>query len=390
MTTLANIEDLEPLVAAAAGGDADAFGRIIGATSGLVASIALAIVRDMDLSQEIAQDVFLSAWRDLKKLRNPASFLPWLRQMTRNRAHHVLRGRVRGRRLMVQLADDGEAEAIPDLRAGASERLLANEQREMLRSALATLPEETREVLTLYYREGQSAAQVASLLELSEDAVKKRLSRARAALRDTMLERLGETLGRTTPGAAFTAVVMTALPLTIPVTASAAAAGTAKVASAAGTTSGGVWAWLVWLFMPIVVFLLSASGGLLGVVLGARGVARGARDDRERRELRHFLYANIAAVLVVAVGFQLGTNLIKGAWFPIVNFAAFNVVMLSLHLRWLPRIVERRREAEMRENPERARARRRRDRFYGIVGWVGGLGLGWLGLLLGLLSSNKL
>lgn len=102
MSAVRHAHDLEPLVAAAANGDAAAFGHVIGATSGLVTSIALAIVRDVDLSQDIAQDVFLSAWRDLRQLRNPGSVLPWLRQMTRNRAHHVLRGRVRARRWMVQ------------------------------------------------------------------------------------------------------------------------------------------------------------------------------------------------------------------------------------------------------------------------------------------------
>jgi RNA polymerase sigma factor (sigma-70 family) len=390
MTAVTNVDNLEPLVAAATGGDADAFGRIIGATSGLVASIALAIVRDVDLSQEIAQDVFLSAWRDLTKLRNPASFLPWLRQMTRNRAHHVLRGRLRGRRWMVQLADEGEAEAIPDSRAGASERLLANEQREMLRAAFATLPEETREVLTLYYREGRSAAQVASLLELSEEAVKKRLSRARAALRDTMLERLGDTLGRTAPGAAFTVAVMTALPLTAPVTVSAAAAGTVKAASAAGATSGGMWAWIAWLFAPIAAFLLSAGGGVLGVVWGGRVALRQARDERERRELRRFTLTNIAAVLAVTAVFQLDTGVFRGAWVRIVAFSVFNVVLMWLHLRWLPRIVARRFAAELREQPERARARRRRERLYRIAGWAASLGVGWVVLFYTLLRTDRL
>ena len=68
MSAVLQAHDLEPLVAAAATGDADAFARVIGATGGLVTSIALAIVRDVDMSQDIAQDVFLSAWRDLRKL----------------------------------------------------------------------------------------------------------------------------------------------------------------------------------------------------------------------------------------------------------------------------------------------------------------------------------
>ena len=391
MTTLANVEELGPLVAAASSGDADAFGRIISVTSGLVSSVALAILRDVDLSQEVAQDVFLSAWRDLKKLRNPASFLPWLRQMTRNRAHHVLRSRVRGRRWFVQLTgNDEQAEAIPDSRGSVAEHLLAAEQRDALRAALAALPEETREVLTLYYREGQSVAQVASLLELSDDAVKKRLSRARAALRGTMLERFGKTIAITRPSTAFTLAVMTALPLAMPPAASAATVELARMTSAAATKSGGLWPWLVSLLMPVAGIVIGALGGLIGVVFGIRGVAREARDERERRELRHFLAANVAAVLVVSAGFQLGTNVIRGAWFPIANFAVFNVVLLTLHLRWLPRILERRRAAEMAEDPIRAQRRRRRDRMYKIAGWVGGLGMGWLGLFLGLLASHKL
>jgi RNA polymerase sigma factor (sigma-70 family) len=88
---------LDSLVRAAAGGDRDAFADVVDRTRTLVCSIAMAILRDVEASQDVAQDVFLSAWRDLRKLREPASFLPWLRQMTRNRAHHVLRSRGRPR-----------------------------------------------------------------------------------------------------------------------------------------------------------------------------------------------------------------------------------------------------------------------------------------------------
>jgi DNA-directed RNA polymerase specialized sigma24 family protein len=87
----APFDSLDPLVAAAADGDGAAFATLDSETSGLVSSIALAIVRDVDLSRDVAQDVFLAAWRDLRKLRNPSSFLPWLRQIARNRAH--MRGR---------------------------------------------------------------------------------------------------------------------------------------------------------------------------------------------------------------------------------------------------------------------------------------------------------
>src|SRR5262245_53656241 len=213
----APIDRLELLVASAAGGDTDAFNQILVATSGMVASIVLAIVRDIDMSEDIAQEVFLSAWRDLKKLRNPASFLPWLRQVARNHAHHALRTRIRRRRWLVPFAGQEERlEAMPAPDSGLRQRLLDAEQRRALGHALASLPEDKREVLILFYREGQSVAQVATLLDLSEDAVKKRLSRARTALRGMVLDELDESLKRTAPGSAFTIAVMAALPLTMP------------------------------------------------------------------------------------------------------------------------------------------------------------------------------
>ena len=374
--------DLEPLVAAAASGDADAFAHVIGATSGLVTSIALAIVRDVDMSQDIAQDVFLSAWRDLRKLRNPASFLPWLRQMTRNRAHHVLRGWVRARRWMVQPPDDHQVEAIVDGRPGVAERLLGDEEREVLREALAALPDEAREVLALYYREGQSVAQVAGLLDLSESAVKKRLSRARATLRGTLLERLGETLGATAPGAAFAAAVMAALPLAAPVTASAITVSASKAAGTGGAASGSVWASLVWLFTAAAAVFATAIVGVLGVVLGGRALLRQAHDDQERRELRRFKYASIATVIVTSIGFEFRSRVTKSDWPDLLVFAGFTLALASLHFVWLPRILRRRFEAEMREDPIRALARRQRERRGATIGWALGLGGAWVGLIL--------
>ena len=72
-------------------GDQTVFARLVEATCALVSSIAFTIVRNPDVSGDITQDVFLAAWHDISKLRKASSLLPWLRQITRNRAHHVLR-----------------------------------------------------------------------------------------------------------------------------------------------------------------------------------------------------------------------------------------------------------------------------------------------------------
>jgi hypothetical protein len=74
-------------ISSAARGDQAAFETLVESHKSLVCSIALAIVRDLETSEEIAQDVFIAAWKQIGKLKNPASFLPWLRQVTRNRSH---------------------------------------------------------------------------------------------------------------------------------------------------------------------------------------------------------------------------------------------------------------------------------------------------------------
>src|SRR6185436_8759465 len=115
----------------------------------------------------------------------------------RNRAHHVLRTHVRSRRHRADSVTEDFLESVADPRPDAAQCIVAREDAAALEEALALLPDETREVVTLFYREGQSVAQVAVLLDLTDAAVKKRLSRARQALRTALLERVGDTLRAT-------------------------------------------------------------------------------------------------------------------------------------------------------------------------------------------------
>ena len=377
----AQIHDLEPLVVAAAAGDREAFGQLVTATSGVVSSISLAILRDLEMSRDVAQDVFLAAWRDLRKLRNPSSFLPWLRQLTRNRAHHVLRSHVRARRRAAESAAEGFLDAINDPRPSAAAQLIAREERAALIHALDALPSDTREVLTLFYREGQSIAQVSSLLDLSEDAVKKRLSRARATLREAVLDVVGQTMKVTAPGAAFTAAVIGGLTIAAPATASAATLAASKGAAHAGLVAK--------VLLLAGSALPGALGGVAGVLSGTRHLLREARDDDERRSVGLFRIVASLTVVVFALGFPLGWEATQH-WrpWPAVNFAIFIAILAAEYTVWLPRILQRRFEAEMHEDPERALARRRRERRVAIIGWTLGLTFGTLGLVLGMWFSS--
>ena len=114
---------------AARGGDAVAYGRIVSACQNTVTAVALAITRDVGASEDIAQEAFFNAWQRLDSLHSPDSFLPWLRQITRNLARDWLRAQ-HGRpmsgevaEIAIGMAADPDATAYvvkPDDGAGCS------------------------------------------------------------------------------------------------------------------------------------------------------------------------------------------------------------------------------------------------------------------------------
>src|SRR5581483_3724133 len=116
------------------------------------------------------------------------------------------------------------------------------------------VPEIYREPLVLFYREHRSIEQVAGALELSEDAVKQRLSRGRKLLHEGVLAFVEGALERTNPGKAFTIAVLAALPaLTISAKAATLGAAAAKgSASAKVATATGV---LGAILSPAMVFV---------------------------------------------------------------------------------------------------------------------------------------
>lgn len=364
---------------AAASGDREAYGRIVAGCQSTVTSIALAIVRDVPTSEDIAQEAFLSAWQNLRKLNNPASFLPWLRQITRNLARDHLRGQAHRR------STTGDIEqalaAVADPHPGPPEQLSRAQEEAAAADVIDRLPEESREVLLLYYREGQSSRQVASLLGLQDAAVRKRLSRARQLVRDELLQRLGEFAKATAPGAGFTAAIATLLMASAPPAAAAASLGMGALGAANGVAKLGAGA--------LGGAVAGIAGGLLGVWFGIRKLLAEPFDARERRGV--IAYALFTSGLVLA--FSIGITLLAKVpgWIPhLAASMGFAVGMVFACSWWLPRVLARRREHELSVDPVGAAKRQRRERILGRIGMTAGVGFASVGVLLGLYLSGRM
>ena len=160
------------LARAARGGDRDAFEALVRRYQRRVFGLAYQHLRDPDEAQDLAQEVFVHLYRNLRKYDPGRPFDPWFWRLAGNVAANYYRRR---RPPSLKLPED----------AGASQ---ASPEELPLELALASLHEGLRLPLLLHYHADLPVEQVAASLGLSVPAVKSRLHRARATLRRLLAE----------------------------------------------------------------------------------------------------------------------------------------------------------------------------------------------------------
>lgn len=198
-----NASDAE-LLDASRRGERAAFGELVERCAAMVGAVSYAATRDRTLSEDISQDTFVAAWRDLDRLRDATALRPWLCGIARNLAHKARRRR--GRELAVADPDAfaGEHTPFDALRDGQAEQVVA--------AALAGIPEVYREALVLFYYEQRSAKDVAAALGVGEDVVYKRLSRGRRYLAEGVEQIVENELARRRSRRDLAARVLAVLP----------------------------------------------------------------------------------------------------------------------------------------------------------------------------------
>jgi RNA polymerase sigma-70 factor (ECF subfamily) len=165
--------------------DSAAFRQLVGKYSPLIYNLALKMLGNPDLAEDILQETFVSAFRAIDRFEGRSHISTWLYRI----AHNAVLMRVRkekGQPEIKSLEDDVDTDrfsSVQEWEWAPEHRLLQNELIQKMDEALANLSEALREVFILRDIDGLSTAQTAEVLDLSETAVKSRLHRARLALR---------------------------------------------------------------------------------------------------------------------------------------------------------------------------------------------------------------
>ena len=177
----------QELVRAAAGGDTEAFERLVRTYENKIYHLALRMCGSADEAADIAQEAFLAAWRGLPSFRGEANFATWLYRLTSNAAIDYLR-RQKKQRGDLSLDDEELGLDAVDTAPGPQDAAEGAELRSAVSEGLRRLGEDHRQVLVLREIQGLSYEEIAEVLALDLGTVKSRVSRARSALRKILLE----------------------------------------------------------------------------------------------------------------------------------------------------------------------------------------------------------
>lgn len=183
----APVSDLstKEIVARIRAGDRQAYRHLVSRYKSEVTAVAHALLRGDDVVEDLVQQVFIEAFWSLESYSEERSFSAWIKGIARNKVREELRKKYRYR---------GRIEHYARLMEGrlaemAGRDLFDAESRVALEDCLSRLDEKAARSIRMHYLEERSTEEIASILERSPGAVRVLMHRARAALRDCLVEK---------------------------------------------------------------------------------------------------------------------------------------------------------------------------------------------------------
>lgn len=177
----------EELVRRFKGGDQSAFSVLVERYQDRIFTLCLRWLRDRQVSEEVAQDVFVAVYRALPRFRGEARFSTWLFRIAVNhcknkRQYQQRRHRNQHEPLEGEPREDRADRQLPSQEPGTDRSLHVSDAEDLLRQGLAELDEGYRAIVVLRDIQGLAYEEIADILDLPRGTVKSRLHRARAQL----------------------------------------------------------------------------------------------------------------------------------------------------------------------------------------------------------------
>lgn len=176
-------KDMAEIVARVKEKDADAFVELYNNMYQQVYFLALSIVKDQHLAQDVVQETFINVYNSIHTLNNDMTFIAWIDRITYNCS-------------LKMIAKNGEMPLDNDVvektfssagREEPLEQVLSKEKSQTMMNLILELSPEYRTTLILKYYEGMKLEEIASCMECSVGTVKSRLNRGKNALRKSIL-----------------------------------------------------------------------------------------------------------------------------------------------------------------------------------------------------------
>jgi RNA polymerase sigma-70 factor (ECF subfamily) len=168
--------DEQELVVLARTGDTDAFGEIVRHYKFPVLRYLYRLTGDMEKAEDLTQDTFVKAFEGINGLRSQLALKSWLYRIATRTAHSYWR---RNRlRVLIHVDDSKSPNSI-----AVEDSMRKVEEKMVVRRSLLEVPQHQRVCLVLHYVEGFKYREIAETLGISEDAVRKRISRGKQAFR---------------------------------------------------------------------------------------------------------------------------------------------------------------------------------------------------------------
>jgi RNA polymerase sigma-70 factor (ECF subfamily) len=165
-------------------GEQAVFSRIVERYQDYVFTLVIRFIENREDAEEVAQDVFVKAYRSLADFRGESKFSTWLFTITRTSSISFLRKK----KLHVQSLDNERTgiEAENKESGFQANRIEQKSRHAMLNRAIGLLNPDDREVLTLFYKGEQTLGEIGQIMGLEPNTVKVKLHRARQRLKDKM------------------------------------------------------------------------------------------------------------------------------------------------------------------------------------------------------------